>query len=146
RAASPDGLADLLLGIPVDVGRIEKRDAEVDGAPNQRHRRVVISHAAGVGVRDAKAHTAEAKCRDAWSRRSQLPLLHSPDVSMGAVRDELIQPRCARHPTAREMASQPSRRFMAKVAGSPPSRLTPLPAVAATRLPPSPLRRLCSRA
>ncbi len=55
-----EGLADLHFRLTVDIRRVEEIDARIQRAMNQRHRRVVILHAAGVDVRDADAHAAKS--------------------------------------------------------------------------------------
>src|SRR4029450_6791394 len=55
-----DGLADLHLGITVDVRGIEEGHTKIDRALNQRDRGVVIMDAARVDVTNAETHAAEA--------------------------------------------------------------------------------------
>ena len=66
RATAFDGLADLDLRITINIGGIKKRDAQIQCAPDQRNRRVVVADAARVDVCNAEAHAPEANGRDAW--------------------------------------------------------------------------------
>ena len=66
-ATAFDGLADLDLRVTIYIGGIEKRDAQIQCAPDQRNRRVVVTDAARVDVCNAEAHAPKANGRDAWA-------------------------------------------------------------------------------
>ena len=61
-----DRLADLHLRVTINIGGIKKRDAQIQCAPDQCNRRLVIADAARVDIGNAQAHAPEANGRDAW--------------------------------------------------------------------------------
>src|SRR5229473_675669 len=76
-----DRLADQeLVGVrTVHIGRIEERDAQLDGAMDGRKRLVIV--AAAVEIRHP--HAPEPECRNGQALRTELPLFH-------------LAPRCKR--------------------------------------------------
>jgi hypothetical protein len=82
--STPDGktgqrLADELLVVvrPIDLGRIEERDAAIERCARQRDHRAAIRRNA-VGV--AHAHAPEPQCRDLGTVLSELSRIHRAEA------------------------------------------------------------------
>jgi hypothetical protein len=78
-ATSRESLADVLLRSAVGVGGVQQRDAELERAMDQRHRRRLVAHAAGVRVRDSDAHATEPDRRHPRTTIAQCSKLHAAD-------------------------------------------------------------------
>jgi hypothetical protein len=59
-AAASEGFADLVLGIAIDVGRVEEIDTQVQGAMDELDGIGLGLHTAGVNVSDADTHATKS--------------------------------------------------------------------------------------